>query len=536
MITMVPNNSKKQTVLLVLTAWAAIILTGCARHDYKAEADRDVYNIIDSKWQDDFGEKANYTVNDTPALPNDVRVDRNLPNLGVLTLPQAVALATADNREYQTAKETLYRRALDLRLSRHEFENRFFGGVGVNFSSDSNDAAMGYEANVGFNRLLSNGTRIGARVASAWVDVLTGNLKGGATSLLGVTLVKPLMRNSSKDVVMERLTQKERDTLYQIRTFNRYRKTFVVSVITEYYKTLKLLDKARNTREYRESLVGLHDLTQKLVASGRVPKHELERVHQEVLQAHDRYLQEYKAYEYALDQFKLTLSVKASTPLTLDSQEFEGLQESNLILPEFSEEEVTGAALARRLDLANISDQVIDAQRKIKVAEDQLRAEFNLTAGADLTSSKTADVTTLKTLDNRYSMGLNMDLPFDRMAEATVYRNAQLDLLQRQRDYDEATTEIGLEIREAYRKLVEAQQRHIVQTEALDVARKHLGNTTTLLRHNRVSTRRVLQALSDLDNALNADSEALVNFTIAQLEFYRDTGILNVKPDGMWKL
>ncbi|NQV31974.1 MAG: TolC family protein [Phycisphaeraceae bacterium] len=527
---------KKITVFLCLTTLVLCALAGCKKHDYKAEADRDVYGIINTKWQDDFGAKTNYTVSDTPALPNDVRVDRDLPNLGVLTLPQAVALATADNRAYQTEKETLYRQALDLRLSRHEFENRFFGGFGVNYNNDSNDAAMGYEANVGFNRLLANGTRIGARVAAAWVDVLTGNLRGGAVSLLGVSLVKPLMRNSDKDVVMENLTQKERDTLYQIRTFNRYRKTFVVSVITEYYQTLKLLDKAQNTRQYRESLVTLHDLTQKLVASGRVPKHELERLHQEVLQAHDRYLQEFKQYEYALDQFKLTLSIKASTPLTLDNQEFTKLHESNLVLPKFTEEEVTGAALTRRLDLANISDQVIDAQRKIKVTKDQLRAELNLTAGAELTSANTADPASLKAFDDRYHMGLNMNLPFDRMAEATAYRNAQLDLLACQRNYDQATTQITLDIREAYRKLVEAQQRHIVQTEALDTAQKHLSHTTVLLRHNRVSTRRVLQALSDLDNALNADSEALVNFTTAQLEFYRDTGILNVKPDGMWKL
>ena len=526
----------KLAVCFVLTALALGSFTGCASHDYKAEADRDVYEIIDTKWQDDFGVKANYTVSDTPALPDDVRVDRDLPNLGVLTLPQAVALATADNPDYQTEKETLYRQALDLRLSRHEFENRFFGGFGVIYNSDSNDSAMGYEANVGFNRLLANGTRIGARVAAAWVDVLTGNLRGGAVSLLGVSMVKPLMRNSDKDVVMENLTQKERDTLYQIRTFNRYRKTFVVSVITQYYRTLQLLDRAQNTKAYRESLVALHDLTQKLVASGRVPKHELERLHQEVLQAHDRYLQQYKRYEYALDQFKLTLHLKGSTPLTLDSQEFMNLHESNLILPEFTEEEVTGAALSRRLDLANISDQVIDAGRKIKVTKDQLRAEFNLTAGAEIVSSEKADPMSLEALDDRYGVGLNMNLPFDRMAEATAYRNAQLDLLARQRDYDQSTIKISLDIREAHRKLVEAQQRHIVQTEALDVAKKHLSNTTTLLRHNRVSTRRVLEALRALDEAQNADSAALVDFTIAQLEFYRDTGILNVKPDGMWKL
>jgi outer membrane protein TolC len=526
----------KPAIYFVLTALLLGAFTGCSSRDYKAEADRDVYHIIDTKWQDDFGVKANYTVNDTPALPDDVRVDRELPNLGVLTLAQAVALATADNREYQTQKETLYRRGLDLRLSRHDFENRFFGGFGVGYGGDSNDVAMGYEANVGFNRLLANGTRMGARVAAAWVDVLTGNLKGGAVSILGMTMVKPLMRNSDKNLVMEKLTQKERNTLYQIRTFNRYRKTFVVSVITEYYQTLLLLDRAQKAKEFRESQVSLHDMAQKLVKAGRVPKHELERLHQEVLQAHDRYLQYYKLYEYALDQFKLTLSVKASTPLTLDSQEFVRLQDSNLILPSFSEDEVTGAALARRLDLANISDRVIDAERKIRVAKDQLRAELNLIASADLVSSDKVNRVGLGALDNKYSMGLDMDLPFDRMREATAYRNAQLDLLERKRDYEQRSTEIALDIREAYRKLVKAQQRHIVQTEALDVAQKHLGHTTVLLKHNRVSTRRVLEAISALDDAQNADATALVSFTIAQLEFYRDTGILNIKPDGMWKL
>ncbi|MCP4454842.1 MAG: hypothetical protein GY809_25570, partial [Planctomycetes bacterium] len=295
MITMVLEY-EKPAICVVLIALVLGSFTGCSSHDYKAEADRDVYDIINTKWQDDFGVKANYTVNDTPALPDDVRVNRELPNLGVLTLPQAVALATADNREYQTEKETLYRQGLDLRLSRHEFENRFFGGFGAGYSADSNDAAMGYEANIGFNRLLSNGTLIGARVAAAWVDVLTGNLKGGAVSLLSIAMVKPLMRNSDKDIVMENLTQKERDTLYGVRTFNRYRKTFVVSVITEYYQTLLLQDRAQKAKELRESLVLLHDLTQKLVKAGRVPKHELERLHQEVLQAHDRYLQYYKLY------------------------------------------------------------------------------------------------------------------------------------------------------------------------------------------------------------------------------------------------
>ena len=32
----------------------------------------------------------------------------------------------------------------------------------------------------------------------------------------------------------------------------------------------------------------------------------------------------------------------------------------------------------------------------------------------------------------------------------------------------------------------------------------------------------------------NASTEALINYTIANLDFYRDTGVLQVRPDGMW--
>ena len=50
------------------------------------------------------------------------------------------------------------------------------------------------------------------------------------------------------------------------------------------------------------------------------------------------------------------------------------------------------------------------------------------------------------------------------------------------------------------------------------------------------SSRRVLQAQRDLFEAQNDAAQALVDYKIAILSFYRDTGILQVRPDGMWEL
>jgi hypothetical protein len=93
------------------------------------------YKIIDQKWQDRFGAKVNYTVADGPSSPNDVRVDRRAVS-GILSLPQAVALATAHNRDYQEQKELLYLTALDLTLVRHQFRRQWFGMVDARYTND----------------------------------------------------------------------------------------------------------------------------------------------------------------------------------------------------------------------------------------------------------------------------------------------------------------------------------------------------------------------------------------------------------------
>jgi len=119
----------KKTIFLVVCCIAGLAaLTGCNQPDHKADADETVYKIIDQKWQNDFGDKSNYKISDTEPSPRDIQIEKTIPKSGILTMPQAVALATAHNRQYQREKEALYIKALDLRLARHQFDPQFFGG------------------------------------------------------------------------------------------------------------------------------------------------------------------------------------------------------------------------------------------------------------------------------------------------------------------------------------------------------------------------------------------------------------------------
>ncbi|MHC4808491.1 MAG: hypothetical protein ACYTBX_19830, partial [Planctomycetota bacterium] len=96
------------------TAVVLGIAGACSPEHYKAEADEEVYEIIDSKWQDSFGQKVNYIISDSDVSPspNDVQIEKAVPPSGVISLAQAAAIATAHNRDYQKQKEQLYLTAL----------------------------------------------------------------------------------------------------------------------------------------------------------------------------------------------------------------------------------------------------------------------------------------------------------------------------------------------------------------------------------------------------------------------------------------
>jgi len=120
------------------------------------------------------------------------------------------------------------------------------------------------------------------------------------------------------------------------------------------------------------------------------------------------------------------------------------------------------------------------------------------------------------------------------VAEQTAYRKALIALEQRRRDYDLATDTVRLEVRQAHRKLEETAERYRVLSEARQLTGERLERTSALLQYGRVSSRRVLVVLEELYAAEDATTDALTDHATAILDFYRDTGILQVRPDGMW--
>jgi outer membrane protein TolC len=518
---------------------AVIALAGCKSQDssdIKMKVDDKVYRMIDRKWQDDFGVRANYRIEGVSPGPNDISTPRMLPAGTTLTLAQAVGFATDHNRIYQTEKEKLYVKALDLRLARHQFEPLLFGAAGAGYVKDGADEAVTGGAGIGVSQLLKTGATIGVNVTAAWVEVLTGNARSGLSRILTLAIDQPLLRGSDPNIVLENLTQAERDLLYQIRTFSRFRKEFVVSTISQYYLVLQTCDEAQNARNNYGTLVDICSYAEKLAAGGRLPQFELDQAVQDKLIAWDTYVRAEKIHKQALDDFKLAIAIPTETELQLDYNELSVMSSVAMKMPAFSRTEAIEAALARRLDLANTFDAVNDAERKVLVALDNLRPDLRVVAAAELRSNSVSDPITLGGTKDTSFVGLQFDPELDKVAEENAYRLALIVLDQNRRFYEEKVDTVIVTIREVYRDLNEAIQRYKVQSEQLSLARQRFDSTKYLLQYGRANTRDVLDSQRDLYRAQDAATEALVNYTVAMLRFYRDVEILQVCPDGMWRL
>jgi len=515
-------------------AWVLVLAAGLAGgcltpRQYAEQADDEAYGIIADKWDAGLGERPDYNIDANATDANSRAVS------GQISLARAVAVATNRNRNYQRQKDLLYTKALNLTLERHRFARQWLASLGGGYDKDAGGEAVRADGVVGVNQALADGAQVGLAVAMNWLEYLAGDSRGSLATVISASFTQPLLRRFGRKVAQEDLTQAERDTLYQIRSFNRYRKTFVVSIITDYFGVLRAMDRVENDRLNYKNLLANQRRVEMMANTGRVPQFQAGEVRQSALQALDRYNRSSEAYKTELEQFRVRLAMPADADVTLDANELTALAAKGISDPNVALDVAVAAGLNLRLDLANTRDAVDDADRKVAVAADALRAELNLTARADVSSSGAKDIDRFRLSDGTYGVGLELDLPLDRKLERNLYRQAQIARAESKRTYDEQVDGVRLEIRQAHRDLLEAHTSYKIQQTSLKLAAKRVDMQLILLQEGRATTRNYLDAQEDLLEAQNDKTAALVDFTLASLRFYRDIGLLRVRPDDTWE-
>lgn len=152
-----------------------------------------------------------------------------------ITLEQAVELAVINGREFQDRREDLYLAALSVTLERFSFAAQAFATEQAIYRATGSELANAgrlwtLNGTAGFSKLFPTGGTALVRLANQVVLDLSNGKPTVAVSNLSLTLAQPFLRGGGYAVTLEPLTLAERNLLYAIRSYARFRKVFFVAI------------------------------------------------------------------------------------------------------------------------------------------------------------------------------------------------------------------------------------------------------------------------------------------------------------------
>ena len=504
-----------------------------------------------------------------PADKVDVGFDTT--NVLRIGLSDALKIAAANSREYQAKKESLYMTALGLDLENHAFRTTFSGmlSAAINSSAPDGDRDTGYnnQMKLGSAKKFENGTQVSSSIAVDLAGMLTGERESAWGLVADASVKIPLLRGSGKLVNMESLTQAQRNLVYAVREFEQYKREFMVGISSDYMGVLLSKRTLMNEEDnYRRVIVSTRR-SSRMADAGRLSKSDFDQSRQSELNARNRWISASQSYEGVQESFKMKLGLPPDARLDLsdaalldlekevaqfaktDMEAYDAGEAS--VEPELGKpESVDEGALKERVDAAirvafdnrpdfrtNI-DKLEDAQRKVLVAEDALRAEITIggSASAGEGAGSGADGNgDFKLNEARLGGLLNIDLPFERRSERDAYRNSLINLEAAVRAYQAEEDSLKESVRRNVRQLREKREQLKIQYTAVSLAEKRVANNDLLLQSGRAEMRDVLDAQAALVSAQNSLFGAIKGYRDNEMQLLKELGLLDVTVDGVWK-
>lgn len=471
--------------------------------------------------------------------PDIFRPDQ-LDKVKVFGLREAMAYAVRHGRDLQNAKEDLYLAALDLTLERHLWTPQLSTTMRAEFADFGQvrnfDRAMTTVADAAVAQRLPYGGQVSARIVSDLMRDLGRHVTSGESGSMILDANIPLFRGAGR-VAYESRYASERELIYAVRTYERFRRTFLVQVASDFFDLQQR--KAAITNAYM-SYVSFRAGYDEAEFKNRIGRAEnisdLTRAASNLRSAETNIVSAKEIYGTALDRFKIVLGMPVDVMLDIVSQEEDEVSKAvESLLPNLSEESSVQVACKYRLDLLTIADRVDDTRRGVTIAKNRILPDldFNgsVTMGTDPNQKNSLSYNTERTTW-RGSVEFRMD---DRKTERNAYRRSFVLLRRAERNYEQSVDTVRADVRRALRRI--QQQDDLRQIQALNVQENMLRVAASKAQFElgRASNQDVIDAENELLDGRNGLARAVADYRVSILRFRLDTGTLRVTDDGRWQ-
>ena len=466
-------------------------------------------------------------------LPVFINDDPNAKEFGLV---QFLDYAIKNSPAYRTEKESLFLSTISLLSERHLWGPRFFDTINTNISgtpeAGDHKQVLKIVNELGVTQKLPNGGNVSASALTTFVeDLRNATTKDGNSQSAGLSLSAdiPLLRGAGT-VARESLIQSERNLIYSVRDFERYRREFFVQLADDYFSLIFQLKRIANNKAQVKSLEKLKLENIARVKAGRIANFELNRTEESLLNAKIRLSSSEESYVTQLESFKIRIGMPSNFSIKL--------AQSELVIPEplLNNKTAIFAAFAYRLDLQTDFDRLDDSRRAVRNAKNNILPELNASASVTLPthSGRTRAGYDIQPGDGSFSVGLNFDLALDRYVEKASHRRAVINLEQEIRNYKLQKKRIANAVRSNIRQIRLAKLSLDLQNKNVKIATKRLEEVNHPKKQDDVRQREKSEALQSLLEAENSRDESIKNLRVRILNYLLVTGQLRVNSKGQW--
>ena len=354
---------------LLMVVFIATTACGCTRSQYRAAADKKSYSLIasrlvDPRWtlptrtvepvsQSRLGLPSNLDCSpkppDDPAaaplmhfpdghrntkywskIPTASQIEspawlnylpRDEDGQIKLTQELAVDLALLHSRDYQTQFESVYLSALTLTGNEFEFATQWGGGAGAQYTATGSDLGenrlLQVTDRLGLGRRLAGGGQFATNVLNSFFWDFGSNT-AGSNGLFVTSFTQPLLRGAFRHVRLETLTQAERNLLYDVRDFARFRRRFYLDTSSSFLNLLTQVQSIRNAQMNIASLQSNLVEHQEYQDLKMVSQIQVDQIFQEYQNGRLVLLSSEQNLAASLDQFKFQLGLPPWVPFEID--------------------------------------------------------------------------------------------------------------------------------------------------------------------------------------------------------------------------
>ena len=541
----------RQLWYLVCLSLLVALAAGCTPAQYAKRADITAYATLAGGQRVALGDEVPFSIDYRPLGRDD---DGNWVSItlgertiqlrgdetGIITLADALEIAFYNSREFQDRREDLFASALLLANERRGWDLPLFDGF-LDADAQWERIAKAAEAKSASASLTPslvqrfvNGGVLTLAATIDWATDFMGSTGNIVTSLLEVNFTQPLLRGAWRDFAYEDQYRLERDFLFDVYGFYRFRQDFAAGIFNDYYNVLQLRNRIenaeRNIERKRETLA----LAKVRVAGGQQSATTQDEAEQDLFKAETELQVDLQAYQNRLDRFKITLGLPVLANLKLDfPNALVELRDAGPLPLPIEEDDAIDVALSSRPDVLIERAKVRDADRDVEIAVDQFNPQLNVIVGVDARSKEPRNFWEVEFDKHRRFASVQFNWELDQTNNRDAYRLSMIAFERSLRDLQQFEDGVRLEVRDSYRNLLRTKRNYESWTKNLKIAERRRMLAALQQKEGQVTTRDVLRAEEDLLQAENSVSRTLIEYATTRMQFLSSLGLLRTDQRGL---